>query len=232
MISFLAAIWYSLFSLAASQGDYAMANHSSPSAWGLSEEKIISPEDVKRILSTARTHSERDYVFFTVAANTGLRLAEVGHLMADEILDGNRLLVTRRKKKHLKPEIIDVAAPVHALLRDWAKQFEVGWLFPGDCAPCFIRHLKGEPEQFCIGGHSSLRDVQRRWSMVLAECGLLTKGRGIHSLRHAAITAFYAKTRDLRAAQMFAGHSSSQITERYAHVTEMREKINSVEVLL
>lgn len=207
-------------------------SNSSPASWSLADCKIITPDQVRQILATARKHSERDFVFMALGAHTGLRLSEVGHLMVEDVLDRDRLIVTRRKKKVLKPEIIDVAAPVHALLREWAKQFEIGYLFPGNCAPCFIRHLSKPAEQFCIGGHASLRDIQRRWSMVLAECGLLTYGRGIHSLRHTAITSMYEKTKDLIAAQKFAGHSSSQITERYAHAVDMKGKINSMDVLL
>lgn len=206
--------------------------NSSPSSWSLADNKIVTPDQVRQILAVAKKRSERNYVYFAVAASTGLRLAEIGHLMVEDILDRDRLVVTRRKKKVLHPEIIDVAAPIHALLRDWAKQYEIGYVFPGDCAPCFIRHLSKPTEQFCIGGHASLRDVQRGWSMALAECGLLAYGRGIHSLRHYAITAMYQATKDLRAAQQFAGHSSSQITERYAHVLDMKERISKMDVLL
>ena len=233
MIAFVVALGYLLgYQHSSGYEGSAMGTGNTSASWSLPVEKIVSPDDVRNILATAKKYSERDWTFFVIGANTGLRLSEVGHLMVDDVLDSNRLRVTRRKKKVLKPEIIDVAAPVHAIIREWAKQYEIGYLFPGNCAPCFIRHLNGTPEQFCIGGHSSLRDLQRRWKMVLAECGLNMNGRGIHSLRHAAITAFYASTRDLRAAQMFAGHSSSQMTERYAAVLDMKEKVNKVEVLM
>jgi integrase len=56
-------------------------------------------------------------------------------------------------------------------------------------------------------------------------------GRGIHSLRHTAITNIYALTKDLRKAQVFAGHSSSAITERYAHIVDMAETLSAMPVL-
>lgn len=39
-----------------------------------------------------------------------------------------------------------------------------------------------------------------------------------HSLRHAALTAAYEGTHDIRAVQEFAGHASLATTERYLHV--------------
>lgn len=76
------------------------------------------------------------------------------------------------------------------------------------------------------------RVIQHRWTMLLNSLDLQMKGRGIHSLRHTAITAFYAKHRDLRAAQTFAGHASSATTERYSRVLDMREKVHAMPTIL
>ncbi|UFS59456.1 tyrosine-type recombinase/integrase [Subtercola endophyticus] len=48
---------------------------------------------------------------------------------------------------------------------------------------------------------------------------LTLTGYNPHSLRHAAGTAFYERTKDLRLTQEFLGHSSSRTTERYTHVS-------------
>ena len=87
-------------------------------------------------------------------------------------------------------------------------------------------------DQLCGGGHISKREVQRRWTAYLDELALYQKGRGIHSLRHYAVTEFYRVHRDIRAAQVFAGHSSSVITETYAHVVDMEEKVNAIKPML
>lgn len=201
---------------------------SGPTSWSLPAEKIITEHELGLILQAARKKSERDYVFFAIAANTGLRLCEVGHLMVDDLRADGRLCVTRRKKKILRPELIETRADVVTLMRNWIGSRDMGYMFPGRAKECFIERSNGVREQVCIGGHASLRDVQRKFKEALMRCGLEAYGRGVHATRHYAITRMYAKTRDLRACQLFAGHSSSTITERYASVLDLREKIESV----
>ncbi len=196
--------------------------------WSLPIAKILSPEDVSRILARAKELSARDHLFFATSLTTGLRLCEVLHIDRDDI-QGDKLVVVRRKKKILKAAPIDIAPALAALLREWVKPIECGWVFAGESQPCFIRHLDKRVEQVCCGGHVSKREMQRRWTVILRELGIYTPGRGIHSARHFAITQFYRKFRDLRAAQLFAGHSSSQMTEKYAAVTDMKEKIDGME---
>lgn len=200
----------------------------STTAWSLPAEKILTPDEVRQILQAAKRRSARDYTFLVVAANTGLRVSEVAHLMTDDVV-GEQLIVVRRKKRVLGPSRIDVAPDAMKILREWLADKPQGYVFPGRCAPCWIDRKSGEREQVCIGGHAALRHVQRAWELYLVECGLRVYGRGIHSLRHYAITQFYAKYRDLRAAQLFAAHASSAMTERYAAVLDMREKVNAME---
>ena len=200
------------------------------SNWSLPEEKIITPDQLRRILDVAR-QNERDYVFFAVAANVGLRLCEIGHIQRDDVR-GDRLIITRRKKKILRESSIDIVPALAEILNAWASRVEYGYIFPGNCSPCIIKRRSGEQTQVCPGGHVSLRAIQRRWELVIAEAGLRVPGRGIHSLRHYAVSQFYAKTRDLRAAQVFAGHSSSQITERYASPIDLRDQVRSMEAVL
>jgi integrase len=105
-------------------------------------------------------------------------------------------------------------------------------MFPGESGPCVIHRASGQEDQICDGGHVSRREMQRRWSAYRGVAGLDAKGRGVHSLRHYGITEFYRENKDLRAAQMFAGHSSSAVTEKYAHVLEMEAMMKKVKPTL
>lgn len=213
-----------------------------PADWTLADCKVVTNDEVHRILTRAKKLSltddswKRDYEWFAIAVNTGLRLSEVAHIEKGDVLDSGRLMVIRRKKKTLHPAPIEVMPDIYALIKARADAVESGWIFPGNAQPCLIHRIskyKGpRTEQVCIGGHSSLRTIQRRWRILVTELGLYKYGRGIHSLRHSAITNVYALTKDLRKAQVFAGHSNSAITERYAHVTDMKETLAKLPTML
>ena len=205
---------------------YEGTSHSLPRA------KVLTPTEASRILAAAKEKDARDYVFLSVAFNVGLRLCEIVHIRKSDLIDG-QLQVTRRKKRHLKPEMIDVGDQLWSLLSEWGQMFEGSdWIFPGEAEPCIIQHTKREPEQVCEGGHISKRNLQRRWELYLVGLGIKLPGRGIHTTRHYAITAFYNKHRDIVAAKDFAGHSSVAITQTYAHTVEMREKVKAMEELI
>jgi integrase len=201
-------------------------------AWNLPLSKIMRREDVAAILKLARENDLRDYAFFATGANTALRLSEVVHLRV-EAMDGDELTIQRRKKRRLEDETILISASLRTVLKDWcAKKGRKGWVFPGESGPCVIHRASGQADQICDGGHVSRREMQRRWSAYRGVAGLDAKGRGIHSLRHYGITEFYRENKDLRAAQIYAGHSSSAVTERYAHVLEMEEMLKKVKPTL
>jgi integrase len=221
-----------------------MASSQSHGDWTLQDAKIVSPDEFRVILAKCRELGEYDpywlspmYEVIAIGINTGLRVSEILHLEKTDVLP-TRLLVTRRKKKYLHPEPIEVNPGIHKLIKSLADRVEEGFLFPGEQAPCIIQHTGkraldlGKEEQFCVGGHASIRNVQRRWREIVTECGLYKYGRGIHTTRHGAITAVYQKTKDIRKAQVFAGHSSSQMTERYAHVVDLAETLAGMETVL
>lgn len=84
-------------------------------------------------------------------------------------------------------------------------------------------------DQFCPGGHLSIRHFQGRWKKLMLDLDIYKFGRGVHCIRHASVTRLYNKTRDIRAAQEFAGHESIEMTKRYCHV-DLEEKLASVPV--
>lgn len=202
--------------------------------WHLKDAKIVTTDEFRTILGRAKELGEYDpwwalmYDWTAIAVNSGLRVSEVAHIEKGDVLP-HRLMVIRRKKRHLHPEPIEIMPAVREILHRRADAVEDGYIFPGKQAPCFINRRNGTREQVCVGGHASIRNVQRRWRLLLEDLGLYKLGRGIHSARHTAVTEIYRATKDLRKAQVFAGHSSSSITEVYAHVTDMKETLEGME---
>ncbi len=204
------------------------------SQWSLTPEKVLSRPEVESLLESAQERNQRDYTLLCIAANVGLRVSEILHLKA-EGFDGEHLIVTRRKKRNPRPQPLRVPASIAWIIGDWLKDRTTGYLFPGHAGPCYINHTgkrAGQRTKLCDGGHVSRREIQRRFDLLLDDLGINMKGRGIHAFRHYAITEFYARTKDLRGAQIFAGHSSSTITEIYAAVRNMDELVESMEVTI
>lgn len=200
------------------------------SGWNLKREKILSRDEVKRVLDLARKGDERDYLIFAIAANVALRVSEILHIRTSDVR-ADSIRVTRLKKKTRDAEDVPISEGLGKLLLESdlyrLNKKRDGWLFKGYASPC---RKKGVT--LCDGGHVCKREIQRRWKLYLSTAKLDANGRGIHTLRHYAITEFYDRHRDLRATQEFVQHSSSAITETYAHVREMREKILAVKPTL
>lgn len=198
--------------------------------WHLQSELVPSREEMAKVLDLSKITNPRDFVFFTTLSHTGLRVCEGAHLKVSDLVNG-RAIVTRRKKRTLQESTMEVSKAVWKLLSEWSQMFD-GYLFPGNSAPCKIRRSKdGVPageEQVCNGGHIHIRTMQTRWRLMLSMAGLYTPGRGIHQTRHYFATEMYRTTRDLRATQVALAHSSSTMTEKYAHVVELQEKLNQV----
>jgi integrase len=197
-------------------------------AWNLRQEKIPTRDEAGKVLDLAKHQNMEMYLLFAIGANTGLRICEMVHLKTTDY-QNKKLIITRRKKRVLAPESIDVMPALGEMLAAVKANIPEGWIFTGRAKPCILKRSKGKEEVLCQGGHMSIRHAQMEWKLFTAEAGIRMRGRGIHSLRHYAVTEFYKKHRDIRATQIFAGHSSSAITEVYAHVVDMAEKINAME---
>jgi integrase len=200
------------------------------SSWNLATEKMLTKLEMQRMLDAAKADNPRNYVAYITQANTGLRVSEVVHLKKADLLPGFKLRVTRRKKRSLSPSVLDIMPAVWNKLSEWAAQNPEGeYIFAGNAGKCIIERskkgVKQTPEEFCQGGHIHLRTLQTRWRLLISTLGMWMKGRGVHQMRHYFATELYAKTRDLRLTQVALAHSSSAMTERYAHVVDYAEKL-------
>lgn len=197
--------------------------------WHLQTQLVPSREEMARVLDEARGTNPRDFVFFTLVSHSGLRVCEAAHVKASDLVNGN-VMVTRRKKRVLQKTPMKVSKALWNLLAEWGQSFD-DWLFPGAAKPCVIHRRNGTNETACEGGHLHIRTLQMAWRMTISRAGLYMKGRGIHQTRHYFATELYKSTRDLRATQEALAHSSSMMTEKYAHVVDLQEKVNMVEPL-
>lgn len=200
--------------------------------WNLATELVPNRQEMTKVLEMAKEWNPRDYVLFALCSHTGLRISEAIHLKTDDLVNG-KMRVVRRKKRVLQYSSVEVSEPIWKVLAEWAQQFD-GYLFPGNAKPCIIKRRNGKVDQVpnCSGGHLHIRTAQTAWRGQISRSGLYVRRRGIHQTRHYFATELYAATHDLRATQVALAHSSSTMTEKYAHVVDQREKVNLVKAVL
>ena len=141
----------------------------------------------------------REALMLRLAAELGLRRAEVAVVHSDDVLDdwdggGHSLLVHGKGAK-------DRVLPMPASLADAVRAHPRGYLFPGD-----------------YGGHLSPRWVGRR----IAD--IIPAGFTMHTLRHRFGTQIFAATGDLTAAQEALGHESPVTTPGYVDFDRSRRR--------
>lgn len=119
------------------------------STYGIDWSKIPTYEEAKQTVEAAKTgHPEHYHMAFHTAMMTGLRVSEISHLKCEDLLPGNRLRVTRRKKRVLKPSIIDVFPSWAESMAKWINGRK-GWMFQGSSAPCIIHRQPKFEETHC-----------------------------------------------------------------------------------
>jgi integrase/recombinase XerD len=190
--------------------------------WHLKEPQklppVLSPEEVKRILSIAT--SLRARVMLTISYGCGLRAGEVVRLRACDI-DSTQMIIRVVQSKGRKDRYVMLPSEVLDLLRQWWKArprwYDIGvepdqrWLFPG--------RNRRQP--------LTTRQFGRLFKEAVKAAGL-RKTLSLHSLRHSFATHLLERGKDIRVIAALLGHSKPETTSRYTHVAiGMISKIES-----
>src|ERR1700758_4851149 len=169
---------------------------------------VLSPEEVKRVLSMATSLKAR--AMLTLAYGCGLRAGEVVRLRAGDI-DREQKIIRIVQSKGRKDRHVMLPSEVLKLLRQWWKERptahdagvtpEHRWLFPG--------RRKHRP--------MTTRQLGRLFKEA-AKAAALRKTVPLHSLRHSFATHLLERGRDIRVIQALLGHSKLETTARYSLV--------------
>jgi integrase len=163
--------------------------------------RVLSPEDVGRLLEAAPGPGLKYKAALSVAYGAGLRASEVVALTVSDI-DSKRMLIRveqgkGRKDRHamLSPRLLEV-------LRAWWRQSRSqGWLFPGRDPFLPI----------------TARQLNRACHMAAEVAGLGT-WVSPHTLRHSFATHLLEARYEARVIQVLLGHSKLETTSHYAQV--------------
>jgi integrase/recombinase XerD len=174
----------------------------------LKEEHRILPtfsiEDVKKITKWKPKgfHSTRLHVFMLTLIDTGCRSGEaLGVRWADVDLDN---LLLKLQGKGAKDRLVPFSFELRRHLYRWKKQNRWDLVFPSH---------QGQ----YLGRRDQLRDVKR----LCKRLGIVPPARTIHALRHTFAVNYLRRGGSVFHLQKVLGHSSLEMTRRYANlVTE------------
>jgi site-specific recombinase XerD len=163
--------------------------------------RILSPEDVARLLEAAPGPGLKYKAALSAAYGAGLRAAEVVMLRVSDI-DSKRMLIRVEQGKGGKDRYAMLSPQLLEVLRAWWRQCRSkGWLFPGR-DPILP---------------TATRQLNRACHMAADAAGL---GNWIspHTLRHSFATHLLESHTDVRVIQVLLGHAKLDTTARYAQV--------------
>ncbi len=164
---------------------------------------LRSRDEIERLKEILRSYSERDYVLFCLAINTGLRISDMLPLRVGDVRGKPSFYI--RETKTRKEAIVTLNTAVQLLLREYTDQMEPDdFLFPN------FRHKNQ---------HILRVQVYKILEKARIQAGLQFP-LSPHSLRKTFGWHHYQKHRDVVLLQNIFRHSSPSITLRYIGVTQ------------
>jgi integrase len=167
--------------------------------------EYLPRDETERLLSWARANAPEEFPLYATAIYTGARMGELyGLRWSDVDLDGGLITIRRSYDraftKSKKVRRVRINRQLSIILRDWRTRCPAGELV-------FARAKGGmrARERPPVGFEKHL---------TAARC----RPVHFHGLRHTAASLMVMSGISLRAVQVTLGHSTIQVTERYAHL--------------
>ncbi len=165
--------------------------------------RALEPEDVRQLLAVI-TH-ERDRALILVLLRTGMRIGELLDTRMSEVNLREKSITIREAQKNRVGRVVYLSEDACQALQVWLEKRgpEQGYLFYGQGR----QRLSYTAARVRLGKH-------------LARAGLTYKGYSLHCLRHTCATDLLNAGMRLECVQQILGHSSIEMTRRYARLTD------------
>lgn len=167
--------------------------------------KILSQQEVRAILSAHSNLKHRTLLH--VVYGSGLRVSEVVKLRPEHI-DSSRMMIRVEDAKGRKDRYTILPQTGLELLRKYWQAYRPGkWLFPG-------------PDK---SKHITISTAQRVYDQAVEKAGI-TRGRGIHTLRHCFATHACDQGVEIFVIKKWLGHAKLETTSIYLHMSPERAR--------
>ena len=165
--------------------------------------RALEPEDVQELLNVIK--HERDRALILVLLRTGMRIGELLDTRMSEVNLREKCITIREAQKNRVGRVVYLSEDACQALQVWLgkRDPEQGYLFYGQGR----QRLSYTAARVRLGKH-------------LAKAGLAYKGYSLHCLRHTCATDLLNAGMRLECVQQLLGHSSIEMTRRYARLTD------------
>lgn len=182
--------------------------------------RYLTPEEAQRLLNELKLHSQTWYAIAFVSLHTGMRLSEILHLEAQDVNFANGTLRIRDGKSGSRTA--HMTAQICALLTE---------ILPDRANALVFTGRNGRRLTDSDTSNTFLRSVNA--------CGLNPEGTdarnrvSFHTLRHSYCSWLAMHGVPLYTIGELVGHSSPQMTKRYAHLcpSAAKEAARSIEFI-
>jgi integrase len=165
--------------------------------------RAIDPEDVKALLSVIK--NVRNRAMILVLLRTGMRIGELLDTKVKDVNLKERKIDIFEARKNRTGRVVYLSDDALQALKGWFEQIGPGheYLFPG------------------VGGKKfTYQGARMIFVRYLQEAGLADKGYTLHCLRHTFASELLNAGMRLECLQQLLGHSSVEMTRRYARLTD------------
>ena len=165
--------------------------------------RAIDPEDVKRLLAVL--NHTRDRALILLLLRTGMRIGELLGTKVDDVDFRDRKLQIPQAMKNAVGRVVYFGDDAHQALEAWMRTREPKreFLFYAQCKQTM--------------GYGAARAMFAKY---LVKAGLQGKGYCLHRLRHTFASEMLNAGMRLECLQQLLGHSSIEVTRRYARLTD------------
>jgi site-specific recombinase XerD len=169
--------------------------------------RAIDPQDVRRLLAVTQRPRQRAIVL--ILLRTGMRIGELlNTTLSDVDLDEKRIEIFETQKNRVG-RVVYLADDACQALEHWLE----------------VRRWKTELIFIGQGGRPlSYEVVRSRFVSLLEKAELADKGYTLHCLRHTFASELLNAGMRLECLQQLLGHSSIEMTRRYARLTDVTRK--------
>lgn len=165
--------------------------------------RAIPPQDIQRLLSVIE--DKRDRAMVMILLRTGMRIGELLKTKISHVLIRERTIGIFEGEKNRVGRVVYLSDDAVRALKVWVRK--------RDLLKEYLFYARGR-DTMC---YTTARTMFQRY---LLKAGLEHKGYSLHSLRHTFATELLNAGMRLECLQPLLGHSSLEVTRRYARLTD------------